>query len=98
MAKAIKSMSSLETQIKSLLTRVDFDNFDFGSTRYDKESNQFVLENASDYDNIMKQIQTFKKSLDDSKDEFIATKERESYKELADKDEHMKNILAQYFG
>lgn len=98
MAKAIKSVSVLETQLNSLLNRIDFESLDFGATKYDSESNGFVLENTSEYDAIISKIQELKRTLDDSKQNFIASKERESFKQLAQNDDHMKEMLAQYFG
>lgn len=98
MAKAIKSMTSLNSQLNTLLNRVDFENFDFGDTKYDVEKNGFVLEDTSDFNDVISKIQTFKRSIEESKRDFIAAKERESFKQLAEQDDQMKQMLAQYFG
>lgn len=98
MAKAIKSMSALQTQFNSLLRRVDFENFDFGDVNYDIESNTFKLKDASSYDDMIKSLQELKQKVEASKNDYVAEKEHDYLKQLARNDEGLKQKLAQYFG
>ena len=91
-------MNSLVQQMNALMNRVDFDNMDFGQVVYDSESNQFVLEDESNIDEVSKMMTQFRSSMNEGKANFIQAKQTDHLKQLAAQSPEVKQLLEQHFG